>query len=152
ARPRDRLRARPEQEVVRVREDDPRADLLEVARQDALHGRLRADGHEDRRRHVAVREAERPGARGAVAAFEAEGERRGGYFATSLSIFSTSSQCSVSARTCARTRSSSATSSPTSLRRALYSSRPRRSKASDSWRSERTSCLSGSGGFSTRIV
>ena len=42
-------------EVVGIREDDLRARLLQVARQHALDGRLRADGHIHGRFDIAVR-------------------------------------------------------------------------------------------------
>ena len=42
-------------EVVGIREDDLRARLLQVARQHALDGRLRADGHVHGRFDIAVR-------------------------------------------------------------------------------------------------
>ena len=42
-------------QVIGVGEDDLRADLLEIARQHALDGRLRTDGHIDGRQDIAVR-------------------------------------------------------------------------------------------------
>ena len=54
-------------EVVRVAENDLRADRVELVRVDGLDGRLRPDRHEDRRADVAVRGVENAGARGAVA-------------------------------------------------------------------------------------
>jgi len=60
--------ARPQREVVRVGEDEVRADLTQVIRIERLHGRIRADGHEHRRFHGTVRriEATEPGAGAAV--------------------------------------------------------------------------------------
>ena len=62
----DQLDAGPEDEVVDVREDDRGTQLAHAVRVEPLDGRLRPDGHEGRRRNVAVRGAKNPGARGAV--------------------------------------------------------------------------------------
>ena len=52
---RDPLRARPQRQVIRVAEDDARAQALEVARRQRLDGRLRPDRHEHGRLDHAVR-------------------------------------------------------------------------------------------------
>ena len=58
----------PKIEVVRVAEDDVRAHVHEVARGHRLDGRLRADGHEDRRFDVSVRGVQHAIARAALLA------------------------------------------------------------------------------------
>ena len=45
----DDVHAGPEEEVVRVAEQNLRADLIEFAQVECLNGGLRADRHEDRR-------------------------------------------------------------------------------------------------------
>ena len=55
AAPRDEVVARPQVEVIRVAEDDRRADVLEIARRHRLDRALRADRHEDRRLDRSVR-------------------------------------------------------------------------------------------------
>ena len=62
----DQVLAGSEVQVVRVPEDDRGAERPELVRVHALDRPLRADGHEGRRRHVAVRGAQQPRARGAV--------------------------------------------------------------------------------------
>ena len=62
----DEILAWTQVQVVRVAEEDRRAERAQLPGVDALHGALRADGHERRRRHVAVRGAEDAGAGGAV--------------------------------------------------------------------------------------
>jgi hypothetical protein len=62
----DQLVAGTEVQVVRVAEDDLRAQVAELLRVDGFDRALRADGHEGRRLHVAVRGAQRAGARVAV--------------------------------------------------------------------------------------
>ena len=53
-------------QVVGVAEHDRRAESAQLGRVDGLDGGLRADGHEGRRRHVAMRSRQDPGAGGAV--------------------------------------------------------------------------------------
>ena len=62
----DALRARPQIEMIGIGEDDLRAEIVEVAMRDRLDGALRADGHECRRIHRAVRGRQHAAARGAV--------------------------------------------------------------------------------------
>ncbi len=62
----DQLRAGPEVQVVRVAEQDRRAELAQADGVEGLDGRLRPDRHERRRGHVAVRRAEDAGARRAL--------------------------------------------------------------------------------------
>src|SRR5262245_17746913 len=63
---------RPEEQVIGVGEDDLRARRGEVVRAQCLHGRVRADRHEDRRLDDAVRRGEPAGARGPVRGGELE--------------------------------------------------------------------------------
>jgi hypothetical protein len=63
---RDRLLARPQVEVVGVREHHPRAERRQIARQHAFHRPARPDRHERRRRHLAVRRREHARARRAI--------------------------------------------------------------------------------------
>jgi hypothetical protein len=56
-----------EVQVVRVAKHDRRAERAQLVGVDALHRRLRPDGHERGRRHVAVRRRQHSGASGAVA-------------------------------------------------------------------------------------
>ena len=72
----DEILAGPQMEVVRVAEDDLRADRVELVRVDGLHRGLRPDGHEDRRADVAVRGVEHAGTRGAVAGGDLEDAHR----------------------------------------------------------------------------
>ena len=51
----DEIHARPQEEVVRVRQDDACAEIAQLVRRDALDGCLRADRHEDWCRETAVR-------------------------------------------------------------------------------------------------
>ena len=51
----DEIHARPQEEVVGVRQDDARAEIVQFVRRDALDGCLRADRHEDWCRETAVR-------------------------------------------------------------------------------------------------
>jgi hypothetical protein len=74
AEPGDERVAGPEHQVVRVREQDPRADLAQVAVQHRLDGARRAHRHEDGGLHLAVRGREPPGAGAAVARLHHEGE------------------------------------------------------------------------------
>ena len=62
----DQVLARAQVQVVRVAEQHRRAERAQLVGMDALHRALRPDGHERRRRHVAVRGAEQTGAGGAV--------------------------------------------------------------------------------------
>ena len=62
----DQVFARAEVQVVRVAEDDLRAERAQLVRVDALDRSFRPDRHERRRRDVAVRGVEDAGARGAV--------------------------------------------------------------------------------------
>ena len=50
----DQFRTRPEHQVKRVGQDDLATHALDTVRQDALDGRLRADGHEGGRIERAV--------------------------------------------------------------------------------------------------
>ncbi len=81
---RDEVLPRPEVQVVRVAEEDGRAERAELVRVDSLHRSLRPDGHERRRLDVAVRRVDDTRARGAVGRLEGEraqligsGARRG---------------------------------------------------------------------------
>src|SRR5581483_3102541 len=76
AAPRDEIVAGPQVEMVRVAEQDVRADILEIAMGDRLDGALGTHGHERRRRDLAVRGAHHPGACSAVGACDAEREGR----------------------------------------------------------------------------
>ncbi len=62
----DQLVAGAEVQVVRVAEQDLRAEVAHLVRVERLDGPLRPDRHEDRRAHLAVRGAQHAGARGAV--------------------------------------------------------------------------------------
>ena len=73
------LRARAEVEVVRVGEDDPRAELRQLARTHGLDGGLRADGHEAGRLDLAVRRLETPDPRAPVTRLDAKREAFGGH-------------------------------------------------------------------------
>ena len=63
---RDQLVAGPQEQVIGVAEDDLGAELFQVALAHRLDGALRADRHERRRLHHAVRGRELAAARGAV--------------------------------------------------------------------------------------
>ena len=63
-------------QVIRVAEQDRRADRGQLVRMDGLDGPLRADGHEGRGRHVAVGRVDDAGARLAVRGGEREGAHR----------------------------------------------------------------------------
>jgi hypothetical protein len=54
---RDQLVTGPEMQVIRVAEDDLRADGAKLVRVEALHRPLRADGHEGGRADLSVRRA-----------------------------------------------------------------------------------------------
>src|SRR5262249_2873422 len=71
---RDEIVARPQIEVIGVAEQDLRAEFFEIPVRDAFDGALRADRHERRRLHVAVRRGDDTGAceSGAVRNAEAE--------------------------------------------------------------------------------
>jgi hypothetical protein len=68
----DDVLSRSEVQVVRVAEDHARAERAHLIRVEALDGPLRADGHEGRRRDVAVRGADHSRAGGAVGGLERE--------------------------------------------------------------------------------
>ena len=51
----DEVHARAQEEMIRIRENDARAEIAQLIRRDALDGRLRADRHEDWCREAAVR-------------------------------------------------------------------------------------------------
>ena len=55
ARGADDVQPGPDVEVIGIAEDDLRAHLAQLARVNRLHAALRADGHEDRRIHDAMR-------------------------------------------------------------------------------------------------
>ena len=63
-------------EVVGVREDDLRADSLEIGRRQRADGRLRADRHEDGRRDGPVGQGERARPRGARGCINPEFEHQ----------------------------------------------------------------------------
>jgi hypothetical protein len=69
----DELLPGPEVQVVRVAEQDRRADRAQLVRVDGLDRSLRPDGHERRRRHVAVRGVQHAGSCSPVR--RGEGER-----------------------------------------------------------------------------
>ena len=71
----DRLVARPEVQVVGVREDDRRTEIGELVRVDALDGALRADGHEHGCFHLSVRGREHAGARRSLLCHDPEHQR-----------------------------------------------------------------------------
>ena len=58
--------ARPQIEMIGIGEDDLRAQVVEIAMRHRLHGALRADRHEGRRVHDAVRRRQHAAPRGAV--------------------------------------------------------------------------------------
>jgi hypothetical protein len=62
-------------QVVRVAEDDLRADRAHLVGVQRLHGRLGAHRHEDGRADLAVRGREHAGARGAVGGRQLEHQR-----------------------------------------------------------------------------
>ena len=66
AAPRDQVVAGPQIEMVGVAQQDLGADRLEVAVGHALHRALRADRHERRRLHLAVRRRHTPAPGAAV--------------------------------------------------------------------------------------
>ena len=68
----DQLVARPEVQVVRVAEHDLRPERAHLVGVQRLDGRLRSDGHEHRRAHLAVRGRQHAGAGGAVASGDAK--------------------------------------------------------------------------------
>jgi hypothetical protein len=68
----DPLGAGPEVQVVRVAEHDLGPQRLQLVRQHGLDGGLRADRHEDGRRHRAVGGVQHAGAGGAGAADDVE--------------------------------------------------------------------------------
>ena len=70
----DHFLAGPEVEVVRVAENDLGAGAAHVGRAEAADDPMGADRHERRRLHLAMRQRERAGARGAVRALQPEGE------------------------------------------------------------------------------
>ncbi len=71
---RDPLGARPQHQVVGIGENDIGAGGAHVVMVHALDRRLRADRHEGRRAHDAVRRRDRAGSRGAIGSDEAEGK------------------------------------------------------------------------------
>ncbi len=71
----DEVLAGPEVEVVRVAEKDARAERAKFVRVDGLDRCLRSDGHERRRRHIAVSCVKDAGARGTVGGLEGEAHR-----------------------------------------------------------------------------
>ena len=72
----DPLVARPEIEVVCVREHDLGASLDEIARENRFDCALRADGHEGRRLHDPVRRHHRSASRAMVGRGDAKSESR----------------------------------------------------------------------------
>ena len=68
------LNAGPKVKVVRIGEEDLRANPFELRVRQRLDGALRADRHEHGRLHDAVRRAERAAARGAIGAEQGEAE------------------------------------------------------------------------------
>ena len=56
----DQAVSRPQIEMVRVAEDDVRPEVADLLRRQPLHGALRADRHEGRRSHIAVRRSDCP--------------------------------------------------------------------------------------------
>ena len=62
----DALGARPQIQMIGIGEDDLRAQVVEIAMRHRLHGALRADRHEGRRVHDAVRRREHAAPRGAM--------------------------------------------------------------------------------------
>ena len=71
---RDPLGRRPQHQMIGVGEQDIGAGRAHIVMMHALDRRLRADRHERRRAHDAVRRCHLAGARGAVGGGEAEGE------------------------------------------------------------------------------
>ena len=55
ARLADELHTGPQEQMIRIRENDASTEILELIRRNALHRRLRADRHENRRLEAAVR-------------------------------------------------------------------------------------------------
>ena len=80
----DALRAGPQHQVIGVGEHDVGAGAAHLVEGDALHGRLRADRHEGRRRDRAARRRYLAAARGAVGGEQLEGEGVGYHFSTSF--------------------------------------------------------------------
>jgi hypothetical protein len=74
---RDPLGTGPQHQVVGVAQKNFRAGPAHRLRREPLHRGLRADRHEGRRLHPAVRRCERTTARGAVGADQAKGKRLG---------------------------------------------------------------------------
>ena len=68
----DQLVARAEVQVVRVAEDDLRAERAHLDGVERLDGRLRSDGHEHRRLDLAMRGAQHACARGTVGRLQLE--------------------------------------------------------------------------------
>ena len=75
AQPPDRVRTGAQEQVVGVREDDAGADGAEVGGVQGLDRALGRDGHERRGGQLAVRRAQRPGARLAVGGVQAKVRR-----------------------------------------------------------------------------
>jgi hypothetical protein len=69
---RDQIAAWPEEQMVSVPENDFGPEILEVAVRDCLDGAARADRHEHRRLHDAVRRPQLPAAREAFAVGDGE--------------------------------------------------------------------------------
>ena len=74
AKSRDAVITWPEVQVIRVAEDDLRAERDEVARRDTFHGAVRADRHEGGRLDVAVRGRQHAAPRAAIGMRDAEPE------------------------------------------------------------------------------
>ena len=74
AAPRDQLVAGPQKQVIGVAEDDLGAGIAQVAMKRGLDRALRADRHERRRLHHAVRRVELAAARRAIGAVQRETE------------------------------------------------------------------------------
>ena len=56
----DELHAGAQEEVIGIGQDDARPQILQLIRRDALDGRLRAHGHENRRKEAPVRGMDNP--------------------------------------------------------------------------------------------
>ena len=75
----DHVLAGPEVEVIGVAQHHLRAGAFDFHRMEAADGAVGADGHERRRRHLAVRRVQRAGASLALGGVEGEGEGRVGH-------------------------------------------------------------------------